>query len=146
MSDDIPCRLAKTLCLPQIEKIKAKMKATVLFDLEAMLNLNSKSLKHFGLPTPPEDMLKILQNRMLMEERNYNPEILAKEKSLLLLNLNTEQNSIFDEIINAINNSEQKLVFVYGHGGTGKTYPWKAITYALLELYVEVVKFDCRSE
>ncbi|GJR91995.1 DNA helicase [Tanacetum coccineum] len=79
MSDDIPRRLAKTLHLPLIEKSEAKMKASVLFELEAMLNSNSKSLKHFGLPTPPEDMLKILQNRMLMEERNYNPEILAME-------------------------------------------------------------------
>ncbi|GKD67867.1 hypothetical protein Tco_1321957, partial [Tanacetum coccineum] len=76
MSDDIPRRLAKTLHLPQIEKRETKMKASFLFDLETMLNSNSKSLKHFGLPLPPEDMLKILQNRLLMEERNYNPEIL----------------------------------------------------------------------
>nr|GEV14731.1 DNA helicase [Tanacetum cinerariifolium] len=53
---------------------------------------------HFGLPTPPQDMLPILRNRLLMEETNYNPE---------------------------------KLIFIYGHGGTGKTFLWKAITTAL---------------
>ncbi|GJS66167.1 DNA helicase [Tanacetum coccineum] len=44
MSDDIPRRLAKTLRLPQIEKTEAKMKATVLFDLEAMQNNKFQSL------------------------------------------------------------------------------------------------------
>nr|GEX32834.1 DNA helicase [Tanacetum cinerariifolium] len=65
MSDDILRRLSKTLHLPQIEKTEAKMKANVLFDLEAMLNSNSKSLKDFGLPMPPQDMLKILQNKKM---------------------------------------------------------------------------------
>nr|GEV92729.1 DNA helicase [Tanacetum cinerariifolium] len=131
MSDDIPRRLSKTLHLPQIEKTEAKMKAGVLFDLEAMLNSNSKSLKYFGLPMPPQDMLKILQNKLLMEEKKYNPELLAKEKVVLIPKLNTEQKDIFDDIVNAVNNNIQKLIFVYGHGGTGKTFLWKAITCAL---------------
>nr|GEX45435.1 DNA helicase [Tanacetum cinerariifolium] len=124
-------RLSKTLHLPQIEKTEAKMKASVLFDLEAMLNSNFKSLKDFGLSMPPQDTLKILQNKLLMEEKNYNPELLAKEKDALIPKLNTEQKDIFDDIVNAVNNNIQKLIFVYGHGGTGKTFLWKAITCAL---------------
>ncbi|GJX76206.1 DNA helicase [Tanacetum coccineum] len=131
MSDDIPRRLSKALQLPHIEKSEKKMKASVLLDLEAMLNSNSKSLKDFGLPMPPQDMLKTLQNRLLMEETNYNPELLAKEKETYIQNLNTEQKPIFDEVIAAISENVQKLIFVYGHGGTGKTFLWKAITYAL---------------
>nr|GEX54969.1 ATP-dependent DNA helicase PIF1-like [Tanacetum cinerariifolium] len=124
-------KLSKTLHLPQIEKTEAKMKAIILFYLEAMLSSNSKSLKDFGLPMPPQDMLKILQNKLLMEEKNYNPELLAKEKDALIPRLNTEQKDIFDVIVNAVNNNIQKLIFVYGHGGTGKTFMWKAITYEL---------------
>nr|GEX22105.1 nucleic acid-binding, OB-fold protein [Tanacetum cinerariifolium] len=118
----------KDTSLTQIEKTEAKMKASVLFDLEAMLNSNSKSLKDFGLPMPPQDMLKILQNKLLIEEKNYNPELLAKEKDALIPRLNTEQKDVFDEIVNAVNNNIQKLIFVYGHGGSGKTFLWKAIT------------------
>ncbi|GJX91670.1 hypothetical protein Tco_0344996, partial [Tanacetum coccineum] len=84
MSDDIPRRLLKILQIPQIQKSETKLKASVLFDLEAMLSSNSKSLKEFGLPMPPQDMLAILQNRFLMEERNYNPEELMKERDLLI--------------------------------------------------------------
>ncbi|GJR20076.1 DNA helicase [Tanacetum coccineum] len=73
MSDDIPHRLSKSLRVPETEKNEKKIKATVLLDLEAMLNSYSKSLKDFGLPPPLEDMIHILQNRFLMEETNYNP-------------------------------------------------------------------------
>ncbi|GJZ06173.1 DNA helicase, partial [Tanacetum coccineum] len=53
MSDDILRRLSRTLQIPDIHKNKTKMKATVLFDIESILNLYSKSLKDFGLPMPP---------------------------------------------------------------------------------------------
>nr|GEV85752.1 DNA helicase [Tanacetum cinerariifolium] len=131
MSDDIPRRLSKTLHIPQIEKSEVKMKASVLFDLKAMLNSNSKSLKDFGLSMPLQYMLNILQNKLLLEEKNYNLELLSKEKEVLISKLNTEQKAIFDDIVNAINNNIQILVIVYGYGGTGKTRLWKAIACAL---------------
>nr|GEY23100.1 DNA helicase [Tanacetum cinerariifolium] len=102
LSDDIPRRVSKALQIPLIEKSKTKMKASVLFDLEAMLNSNSKSIKDFGLPTPPEDMRRVLQNRFLMEETNYNPKLLLNERELLIPQLNEDQKMIFDEIINVV--------------------------------------------
>nr|GEU53524.1 DNA helicase [Tanacetum cinerariifolium] len=80
---------------PTNRKNEKKMKASVLFDLEVMLNSYSKSLKDFGLPPPPEDMLPVLQNRLLMEETNYNPELLLKERNLLIPRLNEDQKLIF---------------------------------------------------
>nr|GEX18611.1 helitron helicase-like domain-containing protein [Tanacetum cinerariifolium] len=100
-------------------------------DIPQMLNSNSKSLKDFGLPRPPQDILKILQNKLLMEEKNYNPDLLVKENDVLIPRLNTEQKDIFDAIVNTVNDNIQKLVFVYGHTGTGKTFMWKAITCGL---------------
>nr|GEW42618.1 DNA helicase [Tanacetum cinerariifolium] len=91
----------------------------------------SKLSKNFRLPTPPEDMLPILQNRLLMEETNYNSEVLLKEKNLLIATLDEHQKLIFDEIITAVQANVQKLIFIYGHGGIGKTFLWKAITTAL---------------
>ncbi|GKA71615.1 DNA helicase [Tanacetum coccineum] len=96
-----------------------------------MLNSYSKSLKDFGLPAPPQDVLCMLQNRLLMEETNYNPDILLKERDSLIPRLNEDQKLIFDEITQAVNTNVQKLIFVYGHGGTGKTFLWKAIASAL---------------
>ncbi|GJR87145.1 DNA helicase [Tanacetum coccineum] len=58
---------------------------------------------------------------------NYNRKLLLIEKDTLLPKLNTDQKLIFDEVVNGINNREQKLIFVYGHGGTCKTFLWKSI-------------------
>ncbi|GJT19598.1 DNA helicase [Tanacetum coccineum] len=129
--DDIPRRLSKSLRIPQIERNEKKMKASVLFDIGVMLNSYSESLKDFGLPTPPEDMLPVLQNRLLMEETNYNPELLLKKKNLLIPRLNAYQKLIFEKITSAIQADVHKLIFVYGHGGTRKTFLWKVITSAL---------------
>ncbi|GJY66481.1 DNA helicase, partial [Tanacetum coccineum] len=131
MSDDIPRRLSKSLHILEVERNEKKMKATILFDLEAMLNSYSKTLKDFGLPPPPEDMIPILQNKFLMEETNYNPELLLKERNFLIPKLNEDQRLIFNEVTSAVKANVQKLIFVYGHGGTGKTFLWKAITSAL---------------
>ncbi|GJV28335.1 DNA helicase [Tanacetum coccineum] len=68
---------------------------------------------------------------LLMEETNYNPELLLEEKNSLIPRLNEDQKLIFDEITGATKCNVQKLIFVYGHGGTGKTFLWKAITSAL---------------
>ena len=42
----------------------------------------------------------------------------------------SNKKSIYDLIINA-STTVQELVFVYGHGGTGKTFLWKTIISAL---------------
>nr|GEU66947.1 DNA helicase [Tanacetum cinerariifolium] len=131
LCDDVPRKLSKSLRISQIERDAKKMQASILFDIQVMLNSYSKSLEDFGLPTPPQDMLPILQNRLLMEETNYNPEVLLKENNLLIPRLNKEQKLIFNEIITAVQDNVQKLIFIYGHGGTGKTFLWKAITTAL---------------
>ena len=42
-------------------------------------------------------------------------------------NLNNEQLYIYKEILKAITSKTNKLFFICGHGGTGKTYLWNAI-------------------
>nr|GEX08262.1 DNA helicase [Tanacetum cinerariifolium] len=41
--------------------------------------------------------------------------------------LNTQQRKIYDLIIDANLKKQQELIFVYGHGGTSKTFLWKTI-------------------
>ncbi|GJR21562.1 DNA helicase [Tanacetum coccineum] len=69
--------------------------------------------------------------RILMEERNYDRELLLIEKDSLLPKLNGYKKQIFDEVVNGVTNQEQKLIFVYGHGGTGKTFLWKSLACVL---------------
>nr|GEV70818.1 DNA helicase [Tanacetum cinerariifolium] len=90
LCDDVPHKLSKSLRISQIERDAKKMQASILFDIQLMLNLYSKSLEDFGLPTPPQDMFPILQNRLLMEETNYNLEAItialrSEEKIVLVV-------------------------------------------------------------
>ncbi|GJY30176.1 DNA helicase [Tanacetum coccineum] len=86
-----------------------------LYEIEIILSNCGKLLHIFGLPSPPQDLLAQLANRLLMEERIYNQEELAQIKDESVPLLNAEQIQIYDLIINADTNNQQKLIFVYGH-------------------------------
>nr|GEV97619.1 DNA helicase [Tanacetum cinerariifolium] len=69
-----------------------------------------------------------LESYVLYElERNYDRDMLMKERSIFVSKLNIDQKKIFDLTINASTTNRQELIFVYGHSGTGKTFLWKAI-------------------
>nr|GEV51858.1 helitron helicase-like domain-containing protein [Tanacetum cinerariifolium] len=83
------------------------------------LNHCSRSLIDFGMRLPPEDLMSVLKNRLLMEEKSYNRGLLTRENERLMGKWNGKQRRIFDLIKNACTNNQQELIFVYGHGGTG---------------------------
>ncbi|GKA47493.1 DNA helicase [Tanacetum coccineum] len=103
----------------------------MLYEFETCLNHCSKSVTDFGLRLPPAHLMSVLINRLLMEEKSYDRELLAIERDKLLPKLNENQRQIFNLIVSACLNNQQELVFVYGHGGTGKTFLWKSILYTL---------------
>ena len=80
---------------------------------------------------PPQELLDELNNRLSMEEKNYNRPMLARDRDESLPKLNDKQRSIYNVIMNAFRENKQELVFVYGHGGTGKTFLWKTIISSL---------------
>ena len=101
----------------------------LLSDLDHTLrsSVPPKSMAAFGLPVPSNDIHGILQNRLLLEEMSYDKEALQREHDNMLPMLNSEQLSVYNSVISSIKNNEQILVFVYGHGGTGKTFLWRTI-------------------
>nr|GEU63542.1 DNA helicase [Tanacetum cinerariifolium] len=70
-------------------------------------------------------LLDDLINKVLMEERSYNPEELAQEVTILVSKLNAEQKKIYDLTVEAAATGRQELI--YSHGGTGKTFLLKTI-------------------
>ncbi|GJV28186.1 DNA helicase [Tanacetum coccineum] len=103
----------------------------ILYEIEIILNNYGKSLQHFELGPPPLGLLDMVANRLLMEDRNYNEKELQQQKAKSVPKLNVAQRKIYDLIINAIATNQQELVYMYGHGGTGKTLLWKTIISAL---------------
>ncbi|KAI3678193.1 hypothetical protein L6452_37477 [Arctium lappa] len=133
MSDDITQKAAQTSNVTGLYLNDEDLQNHLLYELEILLNSNSNSssLSEFGLPMPTAHLLTNLQNRLLMEEKNYDRIKLAEEHKALQLYLNTEQQKVYDLIMKASSENKQELIFVYGHGGTGKTFLWTTITFAL---------------
>ncbi|GJT79262.1 DNA helicase [Tanacetum coccineum] len=133
MSHDISDRVSEMAYIPSYHLNDNDLRGYILYEIEMILNNYSKSLQHFGLPAPPAGLLTQLANRLLMKERNYNQEELMQERHDSVPNLNDEQRKIYDLIIHAEATNQQDLIFVYGHGGTDKTFLWKTIISTLHE-------------
>ncbi|GJS83511.1 DNA helicase [Tanacetum coccineum] len=131
MSEDIPYVCSISLNLPNLHIEDSDLEDYMLYEFKSCLNRCSKSVTDFGLHLPPEHLMSVLRNKLLMEEKSYDRRLLAIERDKLLPMLNEKQHEIFDLIVNACLNNEQQLVFVYGHGGTGKTFLWKTILHTL---------------
>lgn len=127
MGDDIPTRASQMTHIKDLHINDAEKKGYIMFEIEMILNNCSKSVKEFGLTLPPSYLLDELHNRLLMEEKNYNREELKEEADAAVLKLNDQQRIIYNLIVDACHAKKQQMVFVYGHGGTGKTFLWRTI-------------------
>nr|GEV74442.1 DNA helicase [Tanacetum cinerariifolium] len=131
MGHDIPRKVSERVNIVNYHLNDHTLQRYILYELEIILSDCGKSLQHFGLPLPPEDLIDMLANRLLMEEKNYNQQELMQQTDESAPKLNTQQRKIYDLIIDANLKKQQELIFVYGHGGTGKTFLWKTIISAL---------------
>ncbi|GJV83467.1 putative DNA helicase, partial [Tanacetum coccineum] len=99
-----------------------------LLELETILNSNNKSLLDFpDLPQIEYTLMNIGRNRLIAAERMYNANEERTRFTNLYVGLNTQQRDVYDNIIQAVDERNGGLFFVYGCGGTGKTYLWKTI-------------------
>ena len=85
-------------------------------------------MQEFGtIPYPNTLLLRQCNNRILQEELDYDRDSLAVEHIELFNGLNSYQRNIYDVVIDFDLRNKGDFLFVYGHGGTGKTYIWKTI-------------------
>nr|GEV38633.1 DNA helicase [Tanacetum cinerariifolium] len=117
--------------IPNLHIDLSKLENYTKYEFEACLNHCSRSLTDFGIPLPPEDLMLVLTNRLLMEKKSYDRDLMEIKRDKLIDKLNNCQRNIFNLIIHVVATKTQELIFVYGHGGTGKTFMWKTTIYAL---------------
>lgn len=71
-------------------------------------------------------------NRLIVDELRYNRESDLEElHAECIQKLTAEQRAIYDEITGAVFNDLGGSFFVYGFGGTGKTFLWKTLSAAI---------------
>ena len=67
------------------------------------------------------------KKRLLREELNYDIADLICQHSLAFLQLNQYRLNVYNCVLKAVLEKRQELIFVQGHGGTGKTFLWHTI-------------------
>ncbi|CAI9297841.1 unnamed protein product [Lactuca saligna] len=76
---------------------------------------------------PSPSLLSILKNRLILEETNYDTNMLISQNTSMVSQLNPDQLTIYEKVVDAEQKKKQLLLFVYGSGGTGKTFLWTTI-------------------
>nr|XP_043611106.1 ATP-dependent DNA helicase PIF1-like [Erigeron canadensis] len=70
-------------------------------------------------------------NRLIQDELMYSRSVMTAEHDRLCKSLTAEQKEVYDTILNAVHAKKGGVFFLYGYGGTGKTFLWKTLSAAL---------------
>ncbi|XP_071718001.1 uncharacterized protein [Rutidosis leptorrhynchoides] len=127
LSEDILYKKRKIFNFPDLILTEAQLKNYCLVEIQGILNKNGKSLADFPeLLQPDQSMLTQMDNRLIREELNYNIKEMTTLHNTLFSSLNPEQLEIYLQVVNAVH-KQQGGLFLYGPGGTGKTFLYNAV-------------------
>ncbi|XP_010480907.2 PREDICTED: ATP-dependent DNA helicase PIF1-like [Camelina sativa] len=102
-----------------------------LIEIEKLMVMNGGSLSTIeNMPQPSRETIDH-SNHFIVEEMKYNREEQKEKHDEWVKMLTLEQKEIYDEILDAVLNDKGGVFFVYGFGGTGKTFMWKTLSAAL---------------
>ncbi|CAN6372728.1 unnamed protein product [Urochloa humidicola] len=127
MGEDITYRIKHSTPSLYIPSAMQCVKYSVLAEIDKLLENYGYNLQHYGLPCPPMDDTSLIINRLLIDEQSYDIDKISIEAAEQRKALNSNQRTIYDAILHSVNNKIGSTFFVYGYGGTGKTFLWNAL-------------------
>jgi PIF1-like helicase len=111
---------------------EAEIKELALLEIEKLLKVHGKSLRDYeNMPYPDTNGTGIGYSRSIQEELNYDRRALSNEHASLLSKMTSEQKNVYSKIMEGVQSPSGGMFFVYGYGGTGKTYLWRTLSAAL---------------
>ena len=123
LSEDILHHQRAVLCYDNLHLDDFQLQNYAFSDIEQILIRSGRSLQEFEtMPYPNTLLLRQCNNRILQEELDYDRDSLAVEHIELFNGLNFDQRNIYDAVVDYVLRNKGDFLFVYGHGGTGKTY------------------------
>ncbi|XP_052619576.1 uncharacterized protein LOC111881827 [Lactuca sativa] len=132
LSDGILYTQQKRLNSPGLSLNEDQIKNLTLFEIEQILLRNNSSLKNYRrMPYPDLDSVSSSNNRLIAEELDYDIPNLKNDFDRFFVSLTDEQRNIFQDIMAKVKNNKGGVFFIYGYGGTGKTFLWKTISAAI---------------
>ncbi|XP_048493212.1 uncharacterized protein LOC104903169 [Beta vulgaris subsp. vulgaris] len=135
LSDDILYKQRRIHKNKDLTLTDEQIQAFALADIEAKLQSNGSSLQKFSeMPFPDELVVFEGQNKLIADELSYDIPSLIQDYDKLFPCLTEEQLMVFNEIMDSINGQSGGVFFVYGYGGTGKTYIWRTLCAAIRKM------------
>jgi len=128
LSDDIEAMTRCERADPTVTLSKDALKDRALYEIDQVLMCNGHHLEDF--PTLPKSnyIPSIHGGNQLVEEKlAYDRHSLTTDVNNAEDRLNGDQRNAYETILNVVTNKEGKLFFVYGNGGTGKTFVWTTL-------------------
>ncbi|KAF8115129.1 hypothetical protein N665_0030s0163 [Sinapis alba] len=117
LSEDIEYNRRRYFNRPRLLLSDEDKKKYALQEIDILLRRNGTYLARFtSMPKLPRASCHD-SNVLILDERNYSREGFQKKK--------------YDEILTAVNEEKGGMFFVYGFGGTGKTFLWKLLSAAI---------------
>jgi hypothetical protein len=128
LSDDIQAMTRCERADPTVTLSEDALKDRALYEINQVLMRNGHRLEDF--PTlPKSNYIPSVHggNRLVQEKLVYDWHSLTTDVDNVEDRLNDDQRNAYETILNAVTNKEGKLFFVYGSGGTGKTFVWTTL-------------------
>ncbi|XP_061367493.1 uncharacterized protein LOC133310559 [Gastrolobium bilobum] len=108
-------------------------------EIDKVLQSNGKCLSDYpSMPSIMGESLLDMQNRLVMDELLYDSFSLKEEHHRLLNSLTDEQRVVYEKKIPAVSAGKGGFFFLYGFGGTGKTFIWNTLS-AFVRSRAEIV-------
>nr|GEW23270.1 ATP-dependent DNA helicase PIF1-like [Tanacetum cinerariifolium] len=99
-----------------------------LMKIQDLLNTNGRTLTEFSdMPQPNPTLLTSVDNHLIREAQAFDMNKSRIQHQQLYPQLNPEQRLIYEEVVDSVHNKKGQFHFVYGPGGTGKTFLYKII-------------------
>ncbi|GKB01330.1 ATP-dependent DNA helicase PIF1-like protein [Tanacetum coccineum] len=93
--------------------------------------LSYPSLIVLSMPYPNQEYTMDGYNRLIYDELAYKKDELREQYQRLYGSLTSEQKGIYAIVMEAVDKDKGGMFFVYGYGGTRKTYMYKTMSVAL---------------
>ncbi len=128
LSDDIEAMTRYERDDPVVTLFEDALKDRALYEIDQVLIHNGHRLEDF--PTlPKSNYIPSIHggHRLVQEELAYDQHSLTTDVDNAENRFNDDQRNAYETILNVVINKEGKLFFVYGNGGTGKTFVWTMV-------------------
>ncbi len=128
MSDDIEAMTHYERDDLTVTLFEDSLKDRALYEIDQVFMRNGHYLEDF--PTlPKSNYIPSIHggNRLVQEEPDYDQHSLTINVDNAEDRFNDDQHTAYKTILNVVTNKEGKLFFVYGSGGTGKTFVWTTL-------------------